>query len=252
MLEQFAPSSAIKQPVRSVGRRRIGIFLFSLVVLATIFFGYKVLSYYRKIQQGVINPSNYSFESTLASQARLVAIAKTAPGSGQLATTDDPSLGPADAKLTIVQFADFGCPYSAQESYVVTALAKQYPDDVRVIYRDFPLPDLHPGADLAAQAGGCANEQGKFWEYHDVLFRNSGIFTSAALIDYASQVGLNLTAFKSCLDNERYAHEVSEDLADGVASGVVGTPTFFMNGAKIDGAVPYAVFKDMIGAFLNP
>lgn len=245
------PSPEVVQPVRGRGRRRLGTFLFVLALLLLVFFGYKVFRYYRQIQQGTIDPSSFTFQSTKASQSRLIAIAKAAPGSGELATSDDPSLGPADAKLTIVQFADFGCPFSEQESYVVTAIAKQYPDDVRVIYRDFPLVDIHPGADLAAQAAECADEEGKFWEYHDILFRNSGTFTEETLIDYASQIGLSTRSFRTCLESGKYAEEVAQDLADGVAAGVEGTPTFFMNGEKIDGAIPFSTFKDIVDAFLT-
>ncbi|MFZ2681613.1 MAG: DsbA family protein [Patescibacteria group bacterium] len=235
---------------RHPGRRRLGIVLFILLLCGVSFFGYKVFQYYRKIQLGVIDPLTYSFQSTVASQSRLLAIAQAAPGSGALATADDPSRGPADAKLTIVEFADFGCPFSEQESYVIEAIARQYPEDVRVVYRDFPLTDIHPGADLAAEASECANEQGKFWEYHDVLYRNSGNFTEDALVDFATQLNLNTGSFRTCLQSGKYTDEVAQDLADGVAAGVTGTPTFFLNGEKIDGAVPFSTFKEIVEAFL--
>jgi len=251
MPNQFEP--VVSPPVQPVSRgsRRLVTFFFVLVLLLMIFFGYKVFTYYRQLQLGTLDVGSLSFQSTAATQNRLVAIAQAAPGSGELATADDPSIGPADAKLTIVQFADFGCPFSEQESYVVTAIARQYPDDVRVIYRDFPLIDIHPGADLAAQAGGCAHEQGKFWEYHDVLFRNSGTFTEDSLIDYAGQTDLDMGRFRVCLQSGKYADEVAQDLADGVAAGVSGTPTFFMNGEKIDGAIPFLTFKDIVNAFIE-
>jgi hypothetical protein len=154
--------------------RLLQVVIFILVLGVVLFFGFKVLGYYRKIQTGLLDTSTLSFESTTASPASLMALAKSAPGSGQLATTDDPSLGSPGAKLTIVEFADFGCPFSREESYVVRALAQKFPNDIQVIYRDYPLVDLHPGADLAAEAGECAQEQGKFWEYHDVLYRHTG------------------------------------------------------------------------------
>ena len=236
-------------PVRR-GRRRLGALLFILMLGVVLFFGFKVLRYYRQIQTGTLDTASLSFQSTGVSQAKLQSFARSAPGSGQLATSDDPTLGPTDAKLTIVQFADFGCPFSEQENFVVRALAKQYPDDVRIIYRDFPLVDLHPGADLAAEAGVCAHEQGKFWEYHDVLYRNSGSFSADELLDYANQVGLNMPAFQTCLETGRYLNEVAQDLSDGVAAGVTGTPTFFFNGEKIEGAIPFSTFTEIIDAFL--
>ena len=240
-------------PTRQISQRgrRVGIVIFVLVCLGVALFGYRVFRYYRQIQTGTLDPTSFSFQSTPANQNRLLTIAKAAPGSGVLATADDPARGPSDAKLTIVQFADFGCPFSEQESYVVTAIARQFPDDVRVIYRDFPLTDLHPGADLAAQAGGCAHEQGKFWDYHDLLFRNQGDFNEAVLIDYAGQLDLNIGQFRTCLQDGQYEAEVAQDLADGVAAGVTGTPTFFMNGERIDGAIPFSTFKDIVQAFIS-
>jgi protein-disulfide isomerase len=178
----------------------------------------------------------------------LEAFADAAPGSGVLASVDDPSLGPDNAQLTIVEFADFGCPYSKEESYVITALAKQYPT-VKFIYRDFPLDDIHPGANLAAQAGECAHEQGAFWEYHDLLYRHSGEFTTTALIDYAEQLDLNTAQFTECLTSGAYRDEVLNDARDGVSAGVEGTPTLFFNGQKISGAIPYQTFVDLIEAF---
>ena len=142
------PSLPVKHERRS---RRVQALVFGLVLALVLFFGYKVFNYYRQIQKGTFDPMSLSFQSTAASQNRLIDIAAAAPGSGQLATLDDPSLGPNDAKLTIVEFADFGCPFSEEESYVVDAIARQYPNDVRIIYRDFPLTDLHPGADMPAE-----------------------------------------------------------------------------------------------------
>lgn len=232
-------------------RRRRETVIFLLIIILFLGFAFKVFSYYRQLQTGTFDASKLSFQSTSIAQSKLVEIARAAPGSGALATSDDPSLGPSDAKLTIVEFADFGCPYSEQENYVVRALAKQFPDDVRIIYRDFPIVDLHPGADLAAEAGGCANEQGKFWEYHDVLYRHSGQFESDQLIDYASEVGLNISKFRTCLESGKYTDEVAQDIADGVAAGVTGTPTFYLNGEKIEGAVPFATFVDLVHVFLG-
>lgn len=243
----IGPSTIEKSP----RNRRFGTVLFLIVLALIAFFGYRVFNYYRQIQKGVIDTATYSFQSTAISQARLLAVAKAASGSGELATADDPSLGNLGAPLTIVEFADFGCPYSEQESYVLDAVARKYPDQVRIIYRDFPLIDLHPGADIAAEAGECAQDQNKFWEYHDVLYRNSGEFTTESLIDYASQAGLSISTFRNCLESGKYTDEVAQDLADGVAAGVTGTPTFYFNGEKIEGAVPFSTFTEIVDAFLS-
>jgi protein-disulfide isomerase len=251
MAEQFAPTPSVFPAPKDPRKHRLSMLVFAVILGIFVLFGYRVFRYYRQIQTGTLDATSYNFQSTRTSESRILAAVKAAPGSGELATTDDPSLGPTDAKLTIVQFADFGCPYSQQESYIVTALAKQYPEDLRIIYRDFPLSDLHPGADLAAQAGQCAHDQGNFWTYHDILYRNSGDFTADALLDYAGQAGLNKTVFETCLTSGKYQGEVSQDLADGLEAGVVGTPTFFFNGQKIEGAIPFATFKSLVDTFVS-
>ena len=234
-------------------RGRKIIFAILTVVFIVLFFAFawRVYGFYRRIQLGLIDTSSFSFQKTYASSQYLSSLAAAAPGSGSLDTTDDPSLGAKSAKLTIVYFADFGCPYSEEVSHVVRAVAAQHPDDVRFVYRDFPLTELHPGADLAAVAGACADQQGKFWEMHDVLYDNSGDFTADTLTAMADQVGLNTAKFQTCLQDPQVAAEVAGDLADGVAAGVVGTPTFFFNGQKIEGSIPFSTFNDLIHAFLQ-
>ena len=218
--------------------------------LALAFF-WRVFSFYRQIQNGNFDYSALKFDSTKVNSAALEKLSEGAPGSGDLATDDDPSLGKKNAPVTIVEFADFGCPYSAEESYVVRAIAKAFPDDVRVIYRDFPIPELHPGADIAAMGGECAKEQGKFWEYHDALFSRPTEYTADNLASYAEDAGLDARAFSACLASGKYESEVGKDLADGVKAGVVGTPTFFINGVKIEGDIPYSIFTEVIHAFLK-
>jgi protein-disulfide isomerase len=221
-----------------------------ILVLVLAFF-WRVFTFYRQIQSGDTDYSALHFNATKSDTSALLALAASAPGSGELATKDDPSLGNASAPLTIVEFADFGCPFSAEESYVVRALAKQYPDDIRFIYRDFPIPELHEGADLAAAGGECAREQGKFWEYHDFVFGHQAAFTSDLLVSYADEIGLDTKKFSSCLNSAKYEAEVQTDLADGVKAGARGTPTFFVNGVKIEGDVPFSVFTEIIHAFLK-
>lgn len=231
-------------------RRRLGTLVLILTLVLVIAFSVRVFNYYHQIQTGQLDVTGLSFQRTNLTANQLIKIAQASPGSGELATVDDPSLGNSDVKLTIVEFADFGCPFSAQESYVVRALGQKFAGQIQIIYRDFPLVDLHPGADLAAEAADCADVQGKFWEYHDVLYRNSGDFSVESLVDYANQVGLNVKSFQTCLETGEFTHEVAQDLSDGVAAGVTGTPTFFLNGQKIEGAIPFSTFTEIVEAFL--
>lgn len=237
-------------PAPHRGKKIVLVIVAVLAIILFFAFAWRVFSYYRRIQLGLIDTASFSFEKTYASSRYLGNFAATAPGSGELATNDDPSLGKKDAKLQIVYFADFGCPYSEQVSHVVRAVAEQYPDDVEFIYRDFPLIELHPGADLAAVAGTCAEKQGKFWELHDILYASSSDFTADNLMAMADEAGLNTTSFRNCLEDPDMVSELAADLEDGVAAGVVGTPTFFFNGQKIEGAIPFSTFNDLVHAFL--
>ncbi len=161
---------------------------------------------------------------------------------------DDPVQGSAEASVTIVEFADFECPFCLRffrQTYPL--IQERYIDSgkVKVIYRDFPL-DAHPHAQKAAEAAECADEQGKFWEYHDLLFQNQQALSVADLKSYARQLGLNPARFDECLDSGKYAEEVKRDRADGISLGVSGTPTFFINGKKFIGAQPFSAFEEVI------
>ncbi len=245
------PELPPEQPTKRTHKHLVGLLIFGLVLCLFLAFSFKVFGYYRQLQKGTLDVSQLSFSSTIAAGSRLAAFAKASPGSGELATEDDPSLGSPDAKVTIVQFADFGCPFSREVSYIVRAIAKQFPNDVRFIYRDFPLVDLHPGADIAAQAGECAQDQGKFWELHDLLYRHTTDFTPDVIMELASQVDIDTEELATCMTRGTHVEEVAHDQADAVAAGVVGTPTFFFNGQKVEGSIPFSIFTELVTAFTN-
>jgi protein-disulfide isomerase len=164
---------------------------------------------------------------------------------------DDPALGPSNARVTIIEFSDFQCPYCAQfHAQTLPTILQEYGDRIRFVYRDFPLATLHPFAEKAAEAGECAHEQGAFWPYHDLLFNNQRALDRASLGTYATMSGLKMDAFNGCLDSAKYADEVAADEQAGVAAGVTGTPAFLVNGRLMVGAQPFAVFKAAIDAAL--
>jgi protein-disulfide isomerase len=148
-----------------------------------------------------------------------------------------PARGPEKAPVTIVEFADFQCPYCAKILPALEQVRSQYGDKVRLVYRQFPLT-IHDNAERAAQASLCADEQGKFWELHDGMFANQRALDAEQLKATAAGLGLDAQAFNECLDSGRYADEVAADTAAGVAAGVSGTPALFVNGRFISGAVP--------------
>jgi protein-disulfide isomerase len=148
-----------------------------------------------------------------------------------------PSLGPANAPVTIVEFADFQCPYCAKIEPALKKAKEMYGDEVRLVYRHYPLP-MHSNAERAAQASVCADEQGKFWEMHDAMFANQHALAADQLKATAAGLGLDAETFNSCLDSGRAAEQVAADTAAGNAAGVSGTPALFVNGRFISGAVP--------------
>lgn len=165
--------------------------------------------------------------------------------------SDDPAKGDPNAPITIVEFSDFECPfcgrfYSSTLPQIQTLIDE---GKVRFVYRDFPL-SFHPQAQPAAEAGECANEQGKFWEFHNLIFENQQSLNDASYKQWAADLGLNTAQFNSCVDSSKYRTEVLEDFAAGQAAGVSGTPTFFINGEKLVGAQPYSAFEAIFNKYL--
>lgn len=164
---------------------------------------------------------------------------------------DDPSLGPATAPVTIVEFSDFQCPFCARSAPVLKELLSKYPDQVRLVYRDFPIETIHSNAIDAALAAECADEQGAFWNMHDALFADQDALDIASLEEHARQIGLDMPKFTECLSTQRYLDEVRQDMADGRSYGVGGTPTFFINGYRLVGAHDLSVFEQQIEQALS-
>ena len=160
---------------------------------------------------------------------------------------DDPILGPDDAPITIIEFSDYECPY-CRKFHVETfnQLIEAYPDQVRFVYRDFPLSTIHSNAIAASEAANCAHEQGVFWEYHDLLFSMQQGLSKDAYLAYAEQLNLDMTEFESCIDSRRYEDEVASDYDFAARLGIRSTPTFFINGLPLVGAQPFEVFKQVI------
>lgn len=158
-----------------------------------------------------------------------------------------PSFGPDSAPVTIVEFSDFQCPFCSRGAESVTQIKKKYGNKVRVAFRHFPLP-MHPEARPASEASMCVHEQNKdkFWPYHDLLFKNQNKLDNESLEKYAKDVGVNMEKFKECFGSKRYAQQVQDDLSYGEKLGVRSTPTFFINGQLVAGALPIESFSEII------
>jgi protein-disulfide isomerase len=160
---------------------------------------------------------------------------------------DDPSIGPADAPVTVVEFSDYQCVF-CQRWYndVYSRLLTDYKGKIRFVYKDFPLSSIHPDAQAAAEAANCAGEQNIYWQYHDALFKAKYGLGLQAYQQYASDLGADMTKFNSCVSERRYKNEIEGDLTLGRNVAVNSTPTFFINGLLVVGAQPYEVFQQII------
>lgn len=156
---------------------------------------------------------------------------------------DDPAIGPTDAPITIVEFSDFKCPYCRRfHEETFQQLIDAYPDKIRFVYRDFPVV----GGYEAAQASECADEQGSYWEFHNLLFSGGLGSDEDSYRQYAEDLGLDADALMECLDEGRYASEVEDDARYAASLGVNATPTFFINGIPLIGAQPLENFTKII------
>ncbi len=161
-----------------------------------------------------------------------------------------PVRGPKNAPITVVLFSDFQCPFCGRVEPSITELEKAYPSKVRVAWKNFPL-SFHNNAKPAAEAALAANAQGKFWEMHDILFKNQQALTAADLEKYAKEIGLNVDKFKADVESHKFAAQIEADIKQGSALGVSGTPAAFVNGQLVSGAQPVDAFKKIVEAELK-
>jgi Na+/H+ antiporter NhaA len=162
--------------------------------------------------------------------------------------TRDHIRGPDDALVTLLEYGDFECPYCGQAEAVVRELLSSSDDDVRYVWRHLPLNDVHTSAQLAAEAAEAAAAQGRFWEYYDALFAHQGTFSPQDLLNYATQIGLDVDRFRDDLRRHEQTPRVAEDVASADSSGVSGTPTFFVNGRRHQGAYDIDTLKSVVRA----
>lgn len=165
-------------------------------------------------------------------------------------TKNDHVRGDFNAPITLVEFSDFECPFCARHFPTLNKILDDYNGKVRLVYKHFPL-EFHPNAQKAAEASECADEQGKFWEYHDKLFENYQKYSSDNFKQWAKDLGLNIGKFNDCLDSGKFSQKIKDDYQEGLQKGVNGTPATFVNGQLVSGALPYDSFKQIIDNSLN-
>ena len=254
-----------KKAIHQMDRAGRGWFRFWMIPLAILlliggFVGFLFISqfvkYYNFAKEGI--PLNILTQSSnqltetpgvagSSSSTSLIAAAK-------LATSDDPKKGPDNAKITLVEFSDFQCQFSKESYLVIEKLLQRYPDDIKFIYRDFPVDSIHSFARKAAEAGACAHEQDKFWEYHDKIFENQEALNNEdgqIFYKIAKDAGLDEKLFTTCFGFGKYKQEVEEDFQAGVSAGLRGTPTWFFNGQKVEGSLSLETFEKIIQELLK-
>ena len=147
---------------------------------------------------------------------------------------ESPVKGPSDARVTIVEFSDFQCPPCAESRDLIKRVLDAYPKDVRLVYKQFPLPSIHKNAVAAARASIAARRQGKFWEMHDMLYKHQDALEPDKLADYAKEIGLDMQRWQNDFESPEIRELVAQEIQDGRAADVDATPTFFVNGKRLD------------------
>jgi protein-disulfide isomerase len=226
--------------------------LFACLTAFLGWFSYRLWFYYGQLRSGeIVELPQYTEKFTASGSVASELVSAEAYTDAAVTGTGRPSMGPADAPLTVTVFADFECPFSKDAYTAYRALMAKYGDRVRFVYREHPLGSIHPEAMQAAMAAECAHEQGRFWVYHDKLFLNAPAFGFGDLVRYADEVGLEGQQFERCLAEGRYRAAVEADGAAALALGVRGTPTFFFNGRPVEGAVPQDVLEALMTKFIE-
>jgi protein-disulfide isomerase len=199
-----------------------------------------------------VNEQRQAYLQRLRDQGQVTVLLQE-PAGVRVAVSGDHGFvrGAKDAPVTIVEFSDFQCPYCKTANATVKQVLDRYPGKVRLVFRDFPLVSIHPQAPKAHEAARCAAEQGKFWEYHDLLFERSPKMSPPELKQYAKDLKLDAAAFDQCLDSGKHTAAVDKDTQEGLGLGLTGTPSFFINGRQLVGAQPLTAFQKIIDAELK-
>jgi protein-disulfide isomerase len=201
----------------------------------------QILNY---LQQNKLTEARRIYLKSLRNKAQVKVY--LSPPIVDVSAEDAPVKGPANAPITIVEFSDFQCSYCKRAVSVIDQVLERYPDKVKLAFRDFPIGTIHPQAEKAAEAAHCAAEQGKFWEFHDLLFEKQDSIPTTNFAEHAKALGLEVSTFQTCLDGRKYQEKVERNYAAGVKAGVSGTPAFFINGRLLSGAQPLEAFKAVI------
>jgi len=223
--------------------------LLAFVLVAGIIFAVVVGRYWWMIKHGQGEALNQKFNTPVVAEIDPAVLALRQ----KLELISGPYLGNSKAPVVIVEFIDFKCPFCKQAMPIMYQVAKQYPDKVKIIIRHFPLESVHPGAEKLSAVAYCADKQGMFWQTYNAIYAGQEGFsdeiTPGEISTLASGVGLNATILNNCLNDPATLTAVRVDFADGIYAGVRATPTFFVNGEKIEGVVPFNIWEGFLKNF---
>lgn len=222
---------------------KTGVIFISIIIMLILFLwlsstpldGDKVDSF-SQTQEALDDILSQARDAFTLSPAALSSISGTLSNDWLKDSEDDPFIGPQNAAIVIMEFSDFQCPFCKAAFPSIREITLENPN-IKYIYRDFPVDVLHSEARSAAEAAACAHEQELFWPYHDRLFQNQHNLTNEALVKYARQTGLDIEKFTNCFERGTFAEEVERDRLIGIDLGVRGTPTWFINGEKVEGVI---------------
>lgn len=244
-----APSSPRRHPVLLTVAIAVGI----LLLLPVLWVAWLTVAYYVDITHGGVSLEDKRLEASISSLVANANVTDADLARLVPAGTGYPTLGNPAAPVTVVEFVDYQCPFCQQAAPSVRRVVAALGDRVRLVLRDFPITELHPGATQSALAAHCVLEQGQdlYWRYHDLLYSNVEGHTPEQLRDWARLAGTDPDAFDACVANERYLSQVNADLQTGLRVGVQGTPTFFVNGIRIQGALDEKTLTRVLNAVLE-
>ncbi|MFH1527953.1 MAG: thioredoxin domain-containing protein [Bacteroidota bacterium] len=223
-----------------------GLLLSALVVFGLVLFVVQVGKYAFQINAGETNPFEADRLKVSVTSFLLQAPIYDVDQSRILSGSQDPALGSANAKIQIVEFVDYECPVSKSAASEIRAFMMRHPDDVLFIVRDFPLESIHNNAMNAALAARCVFEQGddeKYWKFHDLLFKYQISLNEADLKSFVQAVGVDESDYDRCFSSRAHESTIQKSIEDGMAAGVRGTPTFFINGRRVPGAMNLATLE---------
>jgi protein-disulfide isomerase len=198
----------------------------------------------QNLKRAKIQQARLEYSAKLREQAKVAVL--LSPPKTQVGFDPARVRGNAKAKVMIVEFSDFQCPYCGQVESTLKGILAKHADTVALAFRDMPLTQIHPMAMGAAEAARCAGEQGKFWEMHDLLFADQGGLDKNGFESKAEKLGMDQKQFDSCLSGEKYKTQIQQDAQEGMRAGVTGTPGFFINGIFISGAQQEPTFEKII------